>query len=215
MSKISPHIKVVLFDNDDTLVGTMEAKWAQHKFIASKHYNKILTNEEIMLHWGKPLSTMACLLYGTNDSEEAMAHIMDSHTDFPKKIWDDTLSTLKALKQSGKKIGVVTATQRFSFDIDIEQIGVRHEFFDYIQTEEDTKFHKPDPRVFEPVHKWLGRSNIEPSEVVYVGDGLHDMKAALGAGFEFIGKTTGLVSQEEFKQNGAKTIKTLSDLIKV
>jgi HAD superfamily hydrolase (TIGR01549 family) len=211
--KLKPQIKIVLFDNDDTLVGTMEAKWAQHKFIANKHYHKSLSDEEIMQHWGKPLSVMAGLLYGTKNDDEAMAHIMESHADFPKKMWDDTLSTLQALKQSGKKIGVVTATRRFSFDTDIEQIGVKHDFFDYIQTEEDTKFHKPDPKVFDPVLIWIDSLGIKPKEVVYVGDGLHDMKAAIGAGFEFIGKTTGLVTQAEFEQSGVISINTLSNLI--
>ena len=38
---------------------------------------------------------------------------------------------------------------------------------------------------------WLESEAIRPDEVIYVGDGLHDMKAALGAGFSFLGVETG------------------------
>jgi phosphoglycolate phosphatase-like HAD superfamily hydrolase len=94
---IGKHIKAVLFDHDDTLVGTIEAKWAEHKHIAKTYYNKRLTDDEIRQHWGKPLSVMVGLLYGTNDINQAMAHNAATYEDFPKKIQDDTVATLPHL----------------------------------------------------------------------------------------------------------------------
>jgi phosphoglycolate phosphatase len=210
---IGKHIKAVFFDHDDTLVGTIEAKWAEHKHIAKTYYNKRLTDDEIRQHWGKPLSVMVGLLYGTNDTDQAMAYNMATHEDFPKKIQDDTVATLRYLHKSGKTLGVITATHSFSLNHDFETLDIPRELFDYIQTEENTSFHKPDPRVFDPAVAWLRQQRIEPNEVAYVGDGLHDMQAALGAGFEFIGITTGLVTQNEFKANGAAAITKLEDLI--
>ena len=84
---------------------------------------------------------------------------------------------------------------------------------DYTQTADDTTYHKPDPRVFEPATAWLAGKNIQPNEVLYVGDGLHDMKAALGAGFSFLGVQTGLVSAADFKAAGAKSIPGIADLL--
>lgn len=215
-SQIKPTIKVVLFDHDDTLVETLKAKIDEHKHIARKFYGKDLQDAEILRHWGKPFSDLIRLLYETDDIDQAIAYNLDSHKDFPKLLPDDTISTLTYLKKIGKKIGVVTAANVLSFNYDLKSLGIPRELFDYIQTERDTSFHKPNPKVFEPAVKWLNQQYIKPSEVVYVGDGLHDMKAALGAGFEFIGVTTGLVTQTEFKKNGAKTtIKKLSELTKI
>jgi phosphoglycolate phosphatase len=210
---IGKHIKAVRFDHDDTLVGTIEAKWAEHKHIAKTYYNKKLTDDEIRQHWGKPLSVMVGLLYGTTDINQAMAYNIATHEGFPKKIRDDTVATLRYLHESGKTLGVITATHSFSLNHDFETLAIPRELFNYIQTEENTSFHKPDPRVFDPALTWLRQQRIEPSEVAYVGDGLHDMKAALGAGFEFIGIATGLVTQDEFKANGAAAITKLKDLI--
>ncbi|HSW99568.1 MAG TPA: hypothetical protein VLH38_00880, partial [Patescibacteria group bacterium] len=75
---MSEHIadttKVVLFDHDDTLVGTIGTKWEQHKHVAHTFYGKELSDDEIQEHWGKPLTELVCLLYGTDDVDQAMAH---------------------------------------------------------------------------------------------------------------------------------------------
>ena len=203
---IADHIKVVLFDHDDTLVGTINTKWAEHKFIAKKYYQKELTDEEIRIHWGKPLEELVCLLYGTDDVKQAIAHNVRHHTEFEKELFTATIPTLQRIKDSGRKLGVIIATSRLSFEHDIEHHEVPTELLDYTQTADDTPFHKPDPRVFQPTLKWLAQQNIRPEEVLYIGDGLHDMKAAIGAGFHFLGVETGLVSADEFQRVGAKSI---------
>ena len=203
---IADHIKVVLFDHDDTLVGTINTKWAEHKFIAKKYYQKELTDEEIRIHWGKPLEELVCLLYGTDDVKQAIAHNVRHHTEFEKELFTATIPTLQRIKDSGRKLGVITATSRLSFEHDIEHHEVPTELLDYTQTADDTPFHKPDPRVFQPTLKWLAQQNIRPEEVLYIGDGLHDMRAAIGAGFHFLGVETGLVSADEFQRVGAKSI---------
>lgn len=215
MQYVKDHMKVILFDHDDTLVGTIDAKWAEHKYIAKKYFDKTLTEEELKKHWGKPLSTLVGLLYGTKDIDMALKVNLANHEKFPKILKNDTIRTLKHFHKAGKKLGVITATHRWSLDYDLDTLGIPRDLFDYFQTEDKTKYHKPDPRVFDPVHKWIKKLNIKPKEVVYVGDGLHDMQAALGAGFEFIGIATGLITQKEFRDNGAVVVNKLEDLIKV
>ena len=87
------------------------------------------------------------------------------------------------------------------------------EIIDYTQTADDTLFHKPDPRVFEPAIKWLSQHKIKLNQVLYIGDGLQDMKAALGAGFSFLGVETGLITAKEFRQQKAKSITNLAKLL--
>lgn len=210
---ISENVKAVLFDHDDTLVGTIGTKWEQHKHVAKTFYGKELTDDEIKEHWGKPLEELACLLYGTDDVKLAMDNILATHEAFPKELFAATIPTLRHIKAAGRLIGIVTATSRFSFEHDLTLHEVPRDLIDYTQTADDTPFHKPDPRVFAPALEWLAGQNVEPSEVVYVGDGLHDMKAALGAGFSFIGVETGLVTAEQFREAQASSIPTIEALI--
>src|SRR5687767_13414516 len=109
-------IRAYFFDHDDTLVGTIGTKWAQHKHVAKRYYGKELHDEEIIRHWGKPLPELVCELYGTDDVETAMANNTACHEDFPKELFTATIPTLRRVKAAGKLIGIVTATSRFSFE---------------------------------------------------------------------------------------------------
>lgn len=214
MSKlIGPHIKAVFFDHDDTLVATIEAKWAQHKHVAKKHYNKELLDDELREHWGKPLTELVGLIFETDDLDLAMKRVLEVHRDFPKKLFDSTIGVLERLRQQNKLVGVVTGSVRESFEYDIDELGIPRALFDYTQTEEDSMYHKPDPRVFDQVIEWLSSHGIEPHEVVYVGDNYVDMQAAQAAGFEFIGAATGLVSVDDFTKKGAIAVSELSELV--
>lgn len=212
-NRIGEHVRAVVVDHDDTLVGTIAPKWQAHKHIAKTHYGKELTDDELRSLWGTPLRQMVGLLYGDEDLDRAMAHEQATHDLFPKLLFDRTTETIQRLHELGLKLGVVTAASRVSLEYDFRTLGIPGELFDHQQTQEDTDFHKPDWRVFEPTIEWLAEHGIDPSETLYVGDGLHDMKASLDAGFGFIGVETGLVTAEQFKEAGATSLPTIADLI--
>lgn len=209
---IGPGIQVVLFDHDDTLVETIVAKWAHHKFVAKTFYGKDLTDDEIRPHWGKPFPVLVGLLYETDDIEEALAHNASCHEDYPKVLMAHTIPKLRELHTGGKRLGIITATSRFSFEHDMDLHGMPKEIIDYTQTADDTEFHKPDGRVFEPAKEWAEIHGIQPHQILYVGDGLHDMRAAQEAGLIFIGVETGLTTAEEFLDHGAKSVPSTADL---
>jgi len=212
---IGQNIKVVLFDHDDTLVGTIGPKWDEHKFIAQTYYDKHLTDAEIREHWGKPLNELVCLLYGTDDAEQAIVYNVTHHEQYPKKLFSHTIPVLTSLHKQGKKIGVITATNRFSFDYDLDSLQIPRELFDFTQTADETSYHKPNPKVFDPMLIWLKDNNIRADEVIYIGDGLHDMKAAIGAGFQFLGVETGLVNKKQFEEVQAISVPTAGHLIRL
>ncbi|GEM_PF-476764 len=213
MQPISPSIKLVLFDHNDTLVGSIKSKWAQHKFIAKTFYDKKLTDAEIRLHWGKPFTVLLKHLYGTDHIDMAMCYNIATRSKFPKILFRDTIKTLRALRKSGKKVGLVTATTRSSLNHDFQTLKISEQLFDFIQTEDDTIYHKPDPRVLEPVLKWIAEQQIQPEEVLCVGDQLIDMTIAQEVGFGFVGVSTGLVSVEEFEQHQVKGVSRVGHLI--
>ncbi|HSW74419.1 MAG TPA: HAD hydrolase-like protein [Candidatus Saccharimonadales bacterium] len=103
-------------------------------------------------------------------------------------------------------------TKAVLLDLD-DTLGFPKDIIDYTQTEDDTSFHKPDPKVFEPAIAWLASRHISPHETLYVGDGLHDMQAAIGAGFNFVGVTKGLVTADEFAEAGVTSIQNLDALL--
>ena len=89
---------------------------------------------------------------------------------------------------------------------DLNRLNFPVDRMSVVQGADETEVHKPDPNVFMPILDKLKKQGIEKEDIVYVGDSLSDLKATTAAGIDFIAVTTGLYSQEDFKNNGAEVI---------
>jgi HAD superfamily hydrolase (TIGR01549 family) len=207
-------IQAVIFDLDDTLVKTHVVKWAQHKAIAKDRFGRELTEARLREHWGKPFETLISALHQDEDTIENLLKLYAATTDdFPKEIQRDSMGTIRALLERGIQLGVVTATTKDFVLKDMKRLDFPLEEFFCIQAADDTEFHKPDPRVFDPILRKLQEMGIEKEGTVYVGDALTDFYAARDAGLDFIAVTTGLNSAEEFKAIGvSKVLSSLGEL---
>lgn len=140
-----------------------------------------------------------------NEVGLALERILASYPDYPKKVLPGVTQTLNLLHSQGYTLGIISSTSLRTLEYDLANAQFK-KIFDYIQTQEDTLYHKPDRRVFEPTLEWLRARDIYPESVLYVGDGLHDMKAAQGAGFQFIGVESGLVDANMFRDAGVASV---------
>ena len=200
-------IQAVVFDFDDTLVKTRLIKWAQHKAIAREYYGNDLTDDDILKHWGKPLNVLITELHRAADTiENMLSNYRATNHRFQKVAEEGARETTLVLLAGGLEVGVVTAANREFVLSDLKRLGFPTESFFHIQAADETEFHKPDPRVFDPTLEALHDIGIEVGKAVYVGDALWDYVAARDAGMDFIGVTTGLASKAEFKKTGAPQI---------
>lgn len=214
-SLIADNIKAVIFDFDDTLVGTYRPIWNMHRHIAKKYYGIELTDETILKHWGQPINVLAKHYYQTDDPEQGVAYILKENVNFPKEKFDHTIPLLQKLRGKGLKTGIVTASHLNLVDGDFITANLTKDMIDYIQTADDTDVHKPDPAVFNPLLSWADRHGIRKNEILYIGDGLHDMNAALSAGLSFLGVATGLVTISDFEGHDVRSIADLSMLLSI
>jgi phosphoglycolate phosphatase len=203
----------LLLDHDDTLLRTIRAKWAHHKHVAKTFYDKELTDVEIKRHWGKPFEKLLCLLYGTGDVQEAIAYNTATRNAFPKELFAESIPMLWRAKAAHKLVGIITSTSRPNFEHDLTFHELPRQLLDYTQTANDTAYHKPDARVFEPASVWLAECGVAFEDAVYIGDSLLDMQAALAAGLGFVGVETGLVTASQFAEHGVQSIPSVGDLL--
>lgn len=199
---------------DDTLLKTWEVKWANHRFIAKKYYNIDITDQMLREHWGKPFPLLLEALFGMPEPFEEMIKRFELHEpEFLKQAYTPAVEALTILQDEGVVLGVVTAMMTNAAEQDM-----RREFpsitFATIQGADHTLVHKPDPLVFEPALRRLEQLGIsDKKNILYVGDGLHDLHAARGAGLDFVAVTTGLTDKDSFVQAGASRVLTsLTDL---
>lgn len=206
--------KAILFDFDDTLVTTITTKFKATQYAGRKFYNIEITDETLHLHWGKPFPELMQILFKeTNDTlENIIKNYKSIRPLFPCCLHNGAIETIEYLSKK-YIIGIVTSSSRSLIMSDLKMLHFPLHTISYIQTCEDTEYHKPHPKVFDPTLIKLKEKNILKDDVVYIGDSLSDYYAARDAGLSFYGIPERTTSHSTFKKKSAKTINSLTDLM--
>ncbi len=112
---------------------------------------------------------------------EAIIRLLDDpHALKLTKIYSDTIETLNTLKQTGKKLGIVTSNNQKHVREVLRYLGIDENIFELIVGNKEVKKHKPNP---DPIYKGMEILGLsDKSKICYVGDGLDDMRCAINAG---------------------------------
>ena len=178
-------INTVLFDFDGTLVNTNDviiASW-QHTY---KHYRgREESIEKITACFGEPLLiTMAREFPGVapEESAEVYRQFQQQNAHLLVKIFPGIVDLLKALKEAGYRMGIVTSRTRESALRYMDMFGIT-EYFEAMVTCDDTTVHKPNP---EPILLGLEKMGITKDEAIMIGDSPFDIKCANNAGVKSV-----------------------------
>jgi len=91
----------------------------------------------------------------------------------------DTLETLKALRDRGKTLGIITNGPAYWQSAKVDSLGIR-EYFKTVVISGEEGVQKPDPVIFE---RAVARCGVAVHEAMYVGDHPDaDIRGALSAG---------------------------------
>lgn len=206
-------IKAVVFDMDDTLVQTKKVRYAAQKHMAKHFYDLVLSDEDIDQHWGKPFPQMMEAIYGPR---APLTEIMETYYSvtnlYPIGAYIGAAEAVTALSRR-LPIGLLTAANQRLMEEAMSSARISPSLFSYIQTSDDTEYHKPDPLVFAPVVEHYRKWEIVPGEILYVGDAVSDYLAARGAGLDFVGIAGHTTDRETFERAGAVTIEDFNTLI--
>ena len=102
-------------------------------------------------------------------------------------LYPGVLDTLRKLRDSSLKIGLVTNNGRKGTDLTLKRHNLRI-FFEVVVTRDDCENMKPAP---DPVLKVLDEMRVSSGEAILVGDGVMDIMAAKAAGVPSVAVTTG------------------------
>lgn len=175
-----------LFDADGTLLDTTDLICDCFQFVAKKYTGMTVPREVILAGIGSPLRQQLTTHLGGNLDVDAM---LEDYLQFQLKAIDSGLSlfpgvqeTLEALKERGKKLGIVTSRRRYSLEIFLQYTSI-HDYFEVLITPEDTNRHKPEP---EPAIEAMKRFGASPSSTVFIGDAHYDICCGNSAGIDTI-----------------------------
>jgi len=205
-------IKTVIFDYDETLTKTMEARAIAYSDFAKSEYDQELSIEKVKQTFGKPYEQFIEILYGeVEDIETIIAKYQKFSENYPAIPYGGAIEVVNHLF-SKYLVGIVSGVRRRGIQKDLETLGVEQKYLFHLQCGDDTTILKPDFRVFDPLILKLNMCRICPNQVVYVGNDLKDFEASTGAGFHFIGLANHTDPISKFVKVGASCITDFADL---
>ena len=187
-----PNYKVLLFDLDGTLCDTDEMI-VQTMYEIYKDYKpvKVRTREEIYYFSGPPIRDTLANEFPDYDGDmmyEVFKRVSKGFYASTVKPYEDEIKILKALKEKGYLLGVVTNK---GLPLTLYSLEICHidDIFDVVISADDVNIPKPDP---SGIDKALEKLNIKnKKDVLYIGDNDIDYITASNAGVDTLLVTWG------------------------
>ncbi len=208
-------IRAVLFDFDDTLMQTKKFKIDAIKMLGQRYYNVEIEDALIEKHWGIAFSDFYANVFESidDDIDRILKRRKDLNVEYPNRPYDDAKDVLNYLVDK-YQVGIVTSSSRETVGIELNGADLPIAKLSFIQTAEDTFYHKPNPKVFDPAIQILSNQNIFRHQILYVGDAILDFNAANEAGLKFVGIANNTTPAKKFKKVNAAFVTNLTALKK-
>lgn len=194
-------IKLVILDFDDTLCLTEEACFYLENEVAVEMGHAPMSRAAHKKNWGKLMELAIAERIPGIDAKDFMKRhsirmnrlVSDGKFD---TLSPSNLEALDALRGLGKKIAILTSRTFPEVRHMMHESHPLSKSVEKFYHKDNSKYLKPDPRVFEDA---LAHFGVSANEAVYVGDSPSDAVAAKGAGLHFIAVLeSGLRERDEF-----------------
>ncbi len=207
-------IEAVFFDLDGTVANTNELIYQSFKRMFTDKMKMEVEDAEIYSLFGEPLTT-SLLKY-----QEDITDIMDYYRAYNVEHHDAMVTSfvgveeaLKALKENGLKLGIVTSKREAMARRSLSCLGLL-DYFDVIVTPEYTEKHKPQP---DPLWKACELAGgIDPKNTIMVGDATYDILCGNSAGATTVAVSYSVIAPEVLKAaNPHYTVDDLRELLQI
>ena len=182
---------VVLFDLDGTVIDSGGMILASMRHASREVLGRVIADEELMHAVGGPGLEAQMRALDPERVDELVtvyrAHNEPLHEELVCCAGME--GALERLRAEGRRLGVVTAKRRSTFELAFEHVPLGH-MFETIVGGDETERHKPDP---QPLLLAAERLGARPEETAYVGDSPFDIRAAKAAGMGSIAVTWGRI----------------------
>ncbi|MDF2589666.1 MAG: HAD-superfamily hydrolase, subfamily variant 1 [Anaerocolumna sp.] len=198
----------IIFDLDGTLLNTLEDLTDSVNYSLETHNLQKRTMDEVKSFVGNGVKRLMDLAVPTGTKDEITAECLTMFREHysknmrnKTKPYDEILELLKALKEKGCKLAIVSN----KFDSAVKEL-CKDYYSDYISVaigDSPNALKKPAP---DSVYAALAALNSTQKEALYVGDSDVDVHTAHNAGLKCVGVTWGFRTKELLEHEGADYI---------
>jgi pyrophosphatase PpaX len=186
---------VVLFDLDGTVVDSGAMILASMRHATRTVLGRDIPDEALMAAVGGPGLEHQMRSLGPEHVDELVRayreHNEPLHDEL--RVCGGIDDVLVALKEEGRKLGIVSAKRRRTVELAFANVAVGH-LFDVVVGGDEHEKQKPEPDLLLIALERLGE---EPSSAAYVGDSPFDIEAAHAAEMYAVAVTWGGIHSRE------------------
>ena len=204
---------VVLFDLDGTVVDSGGIILASMRHATRTVLGREISDQALMAAVGGPGLEHQMRALGPDHVEELIRayreHNEPLHDELRVCVGMDDV--LVALKEQGRKLGIVSAKRRRTVELAFANVAVGH-LFDVVVGGDAHERKKPEPDLLLLA---LDRLGADPATAAYVGDSPFDMQAAKSAGMHAVGVTWGGIHEREALSEADEIVHAPEELLAV
>ncbi len=193
-------IKAIILDSDNTLIDFSRIAALCIQKTASRIGLRVPNIEKINKLWGRSIEFIIETLWGKSYIKKFRKEYLKIVLKYKFKEIKGAKKTIEKLRKK-YEIAIISAKPKPLMSKNFKDTKINTKIFKFMLSGDDTKFHKPDPRVFNGALKKL---KVNKNEVLYVGDALVDYMAAKKTGFNFVAVLTGNYKRKDFLKFGLK-----------
>lgn len=170
-----------LFDFDGCIANTLDLWLESYREVFAMYKLEVTDDQivrEIFGSWDAPK------YFGINDLDKFKNELVElvRNKYLNSELFPNIGNLLKTLKERGKKIGIVSSSDKQGILAKLTKEGLL-DYFDLILGKDDVIEHKPSPEVIISALRTL---NMSKYECVIVGDSRNDILAGQNAGIDTI-----------------------------
>lgn len=210
----SSPIKLCIFDFDDTLVKTRESKIPAIKALGERYYGVKVSDSDIRKNWGLAHHILFSRVLGIEGKalDTAIDQYKELEDEFPNACYEDAKESISKISNICS-VAILSSCNSDLIKTQLSYSKIDLSLFSSIFGAKDTEYHKPSCKVFNEI---LSKYNHIPKvEIIYIGDGVKDMKAALEAGIRFVGLNRDKDETEEMRANSSQVVNSLAEVVKI
>lgn len=200
---MASRFKGIIFDIDGTLTYTNQLIFDSFNHITEKYIGKRFSDEEIISFFGPTEDVILKEICKENYDlarKDYYKYYKENHSIAQE--YDGIRELIIDLKKANILLSIFTGKGRTSSLITLDELGLT-EFFDFIVTGDDVSNYKPSP---EGIIKFLEKFNLNPTEVLMIGDAPSDIIAAKESGVEIASVVWDSYAEAEVRKLNSKNI---------
>jgi pyrophosphatase PpaX len=204
----------VLLDLDGTVIDSVALIRESHRHAVRTVLGEDLEDERLVANVGRPLREQMAAFSPDRADELYDVYREWNHANTAALLlpYPDIPDALRALRDAGRRLGVVTSKSRDAVALAWEVLPELPGLFEVVMAAEDSERHKPAP---DPVLGALERLAAAPAGACYVGDSPFDIESGRAAGVTTIGVTWGFFSRAALEAVGPDAIvDTPADMVR-